>query len=106
MANESIMLKSEHYHHVYPGLFGVDTCIWTKDRKVFCVLRNLQQGRRATETWYKGWNIIIEEDAIGMQLGLGAIETLCERRNVNIVDLEPLRLNLHRMGGISLSSIT
>jgi hypothetical protein len=47
---------------VYLGLFADDTCIYATDRKEAYVLRKLQRGLSATETWCKRWNIKINED--------------------------------------------
>jgi hypothetical protein len=44
---------------VYLGLFADDTCIYATDRKEDYVLRKLQRGLSATETWYERWNIKI-----------------------------------------------
>jgi hypothetical protein len=44
------------------GLFADDTCIYATDRKEGCVLRELQQGLSAIETWSERWNIKINED--------------------------------------------
>jgi hypothetical protein len=46
---------------VYPGLFAVDTCIYSTDRKEVYVLRKLQRGLSAIETWCERWNIKINE---------------------------------------------
>jgi hypothetical protein len=47
---------------VYLGLFADDTCIYATDRKEVYVLRNLQRGLSAIETWCEHWNININED--------------------------------------------
>jgi hypothetical protein len=55
---------------VYLGLFADDTCKYATDRKEGYVLRKLQRGLSAIETW-------------------------CERWNIKIIDLGPQRLILH-----------
>jgi hypothetical protein len=47
---------------VYLGLFADDTCISATDCKEGYVLRKLQQGLSAIETWCGRWNIKINED--------------------------------------------
>jgi retron-type reverse transcriptase len=47
---------------VYLGLFADDTCIYATDRKEGYVLRKLQRGLSAIETWCERWNIKINED--------------------------------------------
>jgi hypothetical protein len=47
---------------VYLGLFADDTCIHTSDRIDGYVVRKLQQGLSAIETWCEGWNIKINAD--------------------------------------------
>jgi hypothetical protein len=51
---------------VYLGLFADDTCIqvYATDRKESYVLRKLQRGLSAIETWCERWNIRINEDKI------------------------------------------
>jgi hypothetical protein len=49
---------------VYLGLFVDDTCVYATDRKEGYVLRKLQRGLSATETWCERWNIKINEDKI------------------------------------------
>jgi hypothetical protein len=47
---------------VYLGLFGDDTCIYATDHKEGYVLRKLQRGLSAIETWSERCNIKINED--------------------------------------------
>jgi hypothetical protein len=47
---------------VYLGLFAADTCIYATDRKEGYVLRKMQRGLTAIETWCEPWNIKINED--------------------------------------------
>jgi hypothetical protein len=47
---------------VHLALFADDTCIYVTDRKEGCVLRKLQRGLIAMETWCETWNITINED--------------------------------------------
>jgi hypothetical protein len=47
---------------VYLGLFADDTYIYATDRKEGYVLRKLQRGLSAIETWCKRWNIKVNED--------------------------------------------
>jgi hypothetical protein len=55
-----------HTPGVCPGPFADDMCIYTyiygTDRKEGYVLRKLQQGLSAVETWCEQWNIKINED--------------------------------------------
>jgi hypothetical protein len=46
---------------VYLGLIAKETCI-CGDRKEGCVLRKLQRGLSAIETWCECWNINVNED--------------------------------------------
>jgi hypothetical protein len=48
--------------NVYLGLFVDDTCVYATDRKEGYVLRKLQQGLSANETWSERWNIKRNED--------------------------------------------
>jgi hypothetical protein len=50
---------------VYLGIFPDDTCIYVTHRKEGCVLRKLQRGLSAIETWCECWNIDISEDETG-----------------------------------------
>jgi hypothetical protein len=47
---------------VYLGLFADETCIYATDCKESYVLRKLQRGLSAIETWCERWNIKINED--------------------------------------------
>jgi hypothetical protein len=47
---------------VYLGLFADDTCIYAIGREEGYVLRNLERGLGAIETWCERWNIKITED--------------------------------------------
>jgi hypothetical protein len=47
---------------VYLGLFADDTCIYATVRKEIYVLRKLQRGLCAIETWFESWNIKINKD--------------------------------------------
>jgi hypothetical protein len=47
---------------VYLGFFANDTCIYVTDRKESYVLRKMQRGLTAIETWYEHWNIKINKD--------------------------------------------
>jgi hypothetical protein len=49
---------------VYLRLLPDDTCIYAKDRKGGYVLRKLQRGLTAIETWCERWNIKINDDKI------------------------------------------
>jgi hypothetical protein len=42
---------------VYLGLFADDTCIYAADRRECYVLRKLQRGLSAIETWCECWNM-------------------------------------------------
>jgi hypothetical protein len=44
------------------ALFGDDTCLYATERKEGYVLRKLQRGLDAIETWCERWNIKINED--------------------------------------------
>jgi hypothetical protein len=44
------------------GLFADDTCIHVTDRREGYVLRKLQRGPTAIETWCERWNIEIDVD--------------------------------------------
>jgi hypothetical protein len=46
---------------VYLGLFADDTCIYATERKEGYILRNLQWGLSAIETWCECWNLKINE---------------------------------------------
>jgi hypothetical protein len=48
-------------HDVYVGPFA-DTCMYVTDCKDGYVLRKLQPGLTAIETWYERWNVKINED--------------------------------------------
>jgi hypothetical protein len=47
---------------VFLGLFADDTSMYTTDREARYVLRNMQQGINAIETWCERWNIKVNED--------------------------------------------
>jgi hypothetical protein len=47
---------------IYLGLFANNTCIYATDRKEVYVLRKLQRGLSAIETWCERWNIKTNED--------------------------------------------
>jgi hypothetical protein len=59
---------------VYLGLFPADTCIYATHCKECYVLRKLQRGLSAVETWCKRWNIIINEDKTQAPLGSSYID--------------------------------
>jgi hypothetical protein len=42
---------------VYLALFADDNCLYATERKDGYVLRKLQRGLGAIETWYERWNI-------------------------------------------------
>jgi hypothetical protein len=44
------------------ALFADDTCLYATERKEGYVLRKLQRGLDAIETWSERWNIRINED--------------------------------------------
>jgi hypothetical protein len=46
---------------IYLGLFADDTCTYATERKEGYVLRKLQRGLSAIETWCKRWNIKLIE---------------------------------------------
>jgi hypothetical protein len=46
----------------YLGLFADDTCIYATDRKEGYILRKLQRGLNAIETWCERWNVKINND--------------------------------------------
>jgi hypothetical protein len=48
---------------VYLALFADDTCLYATDRKEGYVLRKLQRGLDAIDTWCECWNIKINEDS-------------------------------------------
>jgi hypothetical protein len=68
-------------HGVYVGLFADDICIYSTDHKDGYVLRMLQRDLSAIETWCAHWNIKINEDKT--------------KPSTFLIDLGPLRLNLH-----------
>jgi retron-type reverse transcriptase len=47
---------------VHLALFADDTCLHATERKEGYVLRKLQRGLDAIETWYEHWNIKINEE--------------------------------------------
>jgi hypothetical protein len=47
---------------VYLALFADDTCLYSTERKEGYVLRNLQRGLDAIETWCEHWNIKVSEE--------------------------------------------
>jgi hypothetical protein len=47
---------------VYLALFADDTCLYATERKEGYVLRKLQRGLDAIETWCERWNMKINED--------------------------------------------
>jgi hypothetical protein len=47
---------------VYLGLFADNTCIYATDTEEGYVLRKLQRGLSAIETWCERWNIEMNED--------------------------------------------
>jgi hypothetical protein len=46
---------------VYLALFADDTCLYSTDREESHVLRKLQRGLTAMESWCERWNIKINE---------------------------------------------
>jgi hypothetical protein len=66
---------------VYLGLFADDAGIYATDSKEGYVLRKLQQDLNAIEMWCEHWNIKI----IKIRL----------RPSTFLIDLGPLRVNLH-----------
>jgi hypothetical protein len=57
---------------VYLALFADDTCLYSTDREEFYVLRKLQCGLTAMESWCERWNIKINEEDSGHLLLLSA----------------------------------
>jgi hypothetical protein len=47
---------------VYLGFFADDTCLYATDRKEGYVLRKLQRGLSAIETWCERWDIKVNVD--------------------------------------------
>jgi hypothetical protein len=47
---------------VYLALFADDTCLYSTDREEGYVLRKLQRGLTAMESWCERWNIKIHEE--------------------------------------------
>jgi hypothetical protein len=77
---------------VYLGLFADDTCIYATDRKESYVLRKLQRGLSAIETWCERWNIKVNVDK--------AQDIYFSHR------LRAPQAHLHWMDGISPLSVT
>jgi hypothetical protein len=72
---------------VYLGLFADDTCIYVTDRKGIYVLRKLQRGLSAIETWCECWNIKIDEDktqAIYFLIDLGPLRPILTLNGRNV----------------------
>jgi hypothetical protein len=76
---------------VFLCLFADDTCTYATECKEDYVLRKLQRGLSAIETWCEHWNIKINEDE--------------DSGHLFFSDFGPLMLILHRMDRISPSSI-
>jgi hypothetical protein len=69
------------------SLFAGDTCIYATDNKESYVLRKLQRGLSATETWYERWNIKFNEDKtqaiyFSHRLGPPEVYLTMNRRNI------------------------
>jgi hypothetical protein len=60
---------------VYLGLYAGDTCIYAMGRKEGYVLRKLQRGLSAIETWCESWNMKFNEDKTQTSRKLTSPET-------------------------------